>query len=289
VQPHDKTSLSNILDTGAIAHNFSAAAATYDAHACFQQEAAVRLVERLDWFKLAPVNILDLGSGTGLLTELLKKRYPKANIIGVDIALSMNTVARKKHEAKFWERQKYHFICGDAHKLPLKPNSFDLVISNCTLQWCDPLQTFQAIKKVLKPNGLCLFTTLGIDTLKELRASFEGVDNYPHVHPFIDMHLIGDMLVQSGFIDPVMDMEQLTVTYPSLKALCWDLKKTGATNLHQTRASGLMSRQKWQQLITEYAQFLTPDKQYPATFEIIYGHAFHPARIATQVQTQCTT
>ncbi|MFO1258037.1 MAG: malonyl-ACP O-methyltransferase BioC [Gammaproteobacteria bacterium] len=283
-QPHD---LAAILDIKAIAHNFSNAAKSYDAHACFQQEAALRLTDRLDWFKCTPNRILDIGSGTGLLTALLKKRYPKAQIVGLDLAIGMTRYAESKFKPKFWAPKHYHFVCGNAHQLPLRPHQFDLVVSNCALQWCQPLSVFKEIKKAIKPNGLFLFTTLGPDTLYELKNSFRGIDNYEHVHPFVDMHDIGDLLLNAGFNDPVMDAERLTLTYPNIKDLCLELKHTGATNIHQARSSGLMSRSKWQQLKQQYDKFLTTDKQYPATFEIIYGHAFHPVGITTPILTQC--
>lgn len=285
MQHHEPYNLASILDIKAIAHNFSSAAHSYDAHACFQQEAALRLTERLDWFKCKPNRILDIGSGTGLLTELLKHRYPKAHIVGIDLAFGMTHYAQTKFKPKFWAPQHYHFICGDAHQLPLKPHQFDLVISNCALQWCHPLTVFKDLKKVLKPNGLFLFTSLGPDTLHELKASFRAIDTYEHVHPFLDMHDIGDLLVRAGFSDPVMDMERLTLTYPNVRDLCLELKHTGATNIHLSRPNGLMGRSKWAQLKQQYDAFLTADGQYPATFEIIYGHAFHPEGIATPILT----
>ena len=270
----------------AVANRFSQAATSYDEHAIFQQEIGDRLVERLDWFRLNPQRILDLGSGTGLLTHLLKKRFPNAQIIGTDIAFGMNAYAQAKISTRFWENKKHYFVTGDIHALPFKPHQFDLVISNCALQWCESLAVFQQAKSMLKPEGLFLFTTLGPDTLIELRKSFQQYDNYAHVHPFLDMHDLGDMLAQVGFLDPVMDRENLTMTYPNLKQLCADLKKTGANNLHLERPKGLVTKTTWQKVSQYYQEkFLTEENQFPATIEVLYGHAFHPQRIPTQVST----
>lgn len=268
-----------------IAHRFGNAAKTYDTHAVFQQEIAKRLLDRLNWFKINPKLILDIGSGTGLITQQLKQRYPHAEIIGVDFAHKMNLYALNAYKKKWWQSARHHFITGDAHLLPFKPHQFDLVISNCALQWCNPVTFFQEVKKSLKPEGLFLFATLGPDTLAELRQSFLTINRPYQVHPFIDMHHLGDRLNHSGLIDAVMDRENLQFTYTSLMQLCQDLKQTGANNIHSERARNLMTRNQWQQVEKYYLQnFESENKQLRATIEVIYGHAFHPKRIPTHIK-----
>ena len=198
---------------------------------------AERLLERLDYVRLQPQLILDLGSGTGFCTAALSRRYKKARVMALDIAPSMLQQARNKlsrMEKFFNNRQR--FVCADADYLPLKDQSVDLVVSNLTLQWCPDLdQTFAEIRRVLKPDGLFMFSTLGPDTLKELRRSWQSVDANIHVHTFIDMHDVGDALLRTQFADPVMDMETITMTYKDARTLMHDLKSLGAHNASAAR------------------------------------------------------
>ena len=121
-----------------------------------------------------------------------------------------------------------------------------------------------------------MFTTFGPDTLKELRQSFRSVDDKPHVSDFVDMHDIGDILVQAGFADPVMDQETITLTYLDLKTMLRELKGIGAHNILPGRNSGLMGKTRWQVLQTAYEKFRLNDR-LPATYEVVYGHAWKPA------------
>jgi malonyl-CoA O-methyltransferase len=149
------------------------------------------------------------------------------------------------------------------------------------LPWSsDMMVTFQSCLRVLKKNGLFIFTTVGIDTLKELRQAFAQVDILDHVNHFFDMHEIGDGMVQVGFADPVVDMEYLTVTYQRLPRLFEDLKTTGSHVLNNHSMQGLYPRQKWKKMLEAYEAYKTSEGVYPATIEIIYGHAFKPERAA---------
>ena len=138
-------------------------------------------------------------------------------------------------------------VCGDVCALPFASGTFGLVWSNLTLQWVAELPRAVAeMHRVLEIGGLVMFTTFGPDTLKELRAAFAGVDAHPHVARFADMHDIGDLLVQSGFADPVMQMEMLTLTYPDARSMAHDLKAIGATNAAQGRRRGLTGRRRFE-------------------------------------------
>ena len=197
------------LDKQAIAASFSKAATSYDASAFLQQEVGRRLLERLDYVKLTPERIVDLGCGTGFMTRALEARYKKARILGLDLAHGMAAHAK----AQTGWRSRQSFAVGDAERLPLPDASVDLILSNLTIQWCGDLDAvFREAKRVLKPGGLFMFTTLGPDTLKELRAAWRVVDGYTHVNAFMDMHDIGDGLVRAKLADPVMDVEHLTLT-----------------------------------------------------------------------------
>lgn len=260
-----------MLDKTSTRQHFDRAAQSYDAAAGLQQEVAKRLVERLDYIKINPQRALDIGCGTGYLTKDLLKRYPKAKTIALDLALSM---VQKTKQHGSWLRKPYA-ICGDAEQLPLKADSVNLIVSGLMLQWSNDLnKTFTGFHSVLAPNGLLLFTTFGPDTLKEMRQSWVSVDKRPHTSSFTDMHEIGDALLQAGFINPVTDMEVITMTYGSVRQLMRDIKNIGATNTRSERNKGLMGKQKLKDFENAYEAFKTEDGLYPATWEIIYGHAW---------------
>ena len=201
----------HIPDKLKMRQSFERAAAHYDAAAILQQEISKRLLERLDYIKLQPARVLDVGAGTGISLTGLRQQYPAAQIYALDIVRAMLLEARKKQNWLQRLRRTIQFITADAEKLPLADASVDLLFSNLTLQWClDLEQTFGEFKRVLKPGGLLMFTTFGPDTLKELRSCWSQVDSYTHVNNFIDMHVVGDALARSRFAEPVMDMELVT-------------------------------------------------------------------------------
>jgi malonyl-CoA O-methyltransferase len=172
-----------------------------------------------------------------------------------------------------------HFVCGDAECLPLANQSVDLIFSNLALQWCWALDSvFAEFQRILKPGGLLTFTTLGPDTLKELRAAWSSVDNYQHVNPFMDMHDIGDGLIRAGLIEPVMDVERYTLTYPDVYKLMHDLKMLGAQTVGSGRQDGLMGKKRQQRMVQGYELFRGEDG-LPASFEVIYGHAWGRSQI----------
>lgn len=269
------------IDKRALAESFSKAAAHYDASAFLQQEVGRRLMERLDYVKLAPERIVDLGCGTGFLTRLLEKRYPKARVYGLDLALGMAAQARARTS---W-RTRQRFLVGDAEALPFADASVDLIVSNLTLQWCGELDAaFREAKRVLKPGGLLMFTTLGPDTLKELRAAWSAVDGYTHVNAFMDMHDVGDGLVRAKLADPVMDVEHLVLTYAELRGLMKDLKGIGAHNLNAGRRHGLTGKARLAALTAAYERFRR-DGSLPATYELVYGHAWGTVPpLSTEIQ-----
>ena len=263
----------------AVRRSFERAAATYDAAAVLQREVCDRVMERLDYIKQVPRNILDLGCGTGYGTGKLLSRYPEAQVVALDLAETMAAQTRKTHALKGWtswfSTPRVRAVCADGEALPLVHASSDLVFSSLTMQWCDPERLFAEARRVLTPGGLLMFSTFGPDTLKELRHVFATVDNYPHVNTFVDMHDLGDQLVHAGFGDPVMDMEIITVTYADLKSLLLELKAIGAHNVLPGREKGLMGRQRWQRLVAEYDK-LRRDGRLPSTYEVVYGHAWKP-------------
>lgn len=263
----------------AIRAAFEKAAATYDDSAFLQREVARRLDERLDVMRLTPARILDAGCGTGFGFPLLNARYPKAGLVGLDLAHAMLAQARKRLPrpgliGRLFAGDAAPLACGDLASLPFAPDSFDLAWSSLALQWVDePESTFAELRRVLRPGGVLLFATLGPDTLKELRAAFAGLDDHGHVNRFVDMHDLGDALIHAGFANPVMEMEHITLTYDDLRPLLRDLKGIGAHTVTEGRREGLMSRAEWRRLNENYERFRR-DGRLPATYEVVYGHAW---------------
>ncbi len=266
------------IDKRQVRRAFSRAAADYDATAVMQREVCSRMLERLDCIRLQPSRILDVGSGTGWGTRQLGERYPAAQLAALDIAIGMLQNARG--HSSWWRKlfggTKQGYVCGDVEALPIASASVDMVWSNLALQWCNDLPaTLVELHRVLRTDGLLMFSTFGPDTLKELRQAFDGVDGHNHLNRFTDMHDIGDMLVHGGFADPVMEMEYLTLTYDDLRGLLNDLKGIGAHNATAGRGHGLMGKQAWARLVGNY-ESLRRDGKLPATYEVVYGHAWKP-------------
>lgn len=250
---------------------FNLQAIHYEKVALMQQESGTQLIERLDYLKINPEYILDLGSGCGQFTEQLKKKYPKAVVIGVDIAHHMLLVSKKKQH--FWK--KWPVVNADMNALPFADGVFDLVFSNQVIHWADSIpQLFKELNRVMRVNGCLMFSSLGPDTFKELSAAWSLVDSYAHINPFLDMHDIGDSLLHEQFVDPVMDMDQLTVHYDSLKLALTSLKQQGVRNINPKRRPGLTGKKTWTQFCAAYESFKTTENKYPISYEIVYGHAW---------------
>ena len=255
---------SGALDARAARRRFGRAAAGYEGAARLESEVAARLSERLDVVKIAPHRILDAGSGPGRDARALAKRFAGKEVIALDYALPM--LPRPRFFDRLLRRGVVPLV-ADMERLPLEAGSVELVWSNMALHWLnDPLAAFREFSRVLVPDGLVMFSTLGPDTLKELRAA--GADS--RVHAFIDMHDLGDMLVAAGLTSPVMEMEVLTIDYRSGARLLDDLRASGQTNARADRPRGLAGRRFGERL--RAALEATPR----ITYEVVYGHAWKP-------------
>ena len=273
------------LDFAEVRRAFDHAAASYDAHAVLQREVCDRLLERLDFMTLQPARVLDVGTGTGYGLAHLRTRYAQADLYALDIAPAMLHAARARLPQPGWAQRalgsmlprsgpQHHALCADMERLPLAASSVNLIWSSLALQWAHDLEaTLRGFQRVLAPGGLLIFATFGPDTLKELRTAFAAIDDAPHVNRFVDLHDIGDMLVNAGFSSPVMEMEMLTLTYADLKTLMRDLKGIGAHNAAAARRRGLLGKSAWARLEQAY-ETQRLDGRLPATFEVIYGHAW---------------
>ena len=194
------------LDERAIQRQFTRVAATYDSASLLQKKIADELIDRIELVGPAPDTLLDLGSGTGYLGRRAMEKFPALSVITIDRATAMASKS-----SSFDPRAST--VIAAAEKLALPQESVPLVLSNLLLHWCDVNAVFLEVARVLEVGGAFLFSTLGPDTLMELRAAWAEVDDYPHVHEFIDMHNLGDALVAAGFSEPVLDTDRVIVTY----------------------------------------------------------------------------
>ena len=259
------------LDKIAVKKSFNRGAADYDKCAVLQAEVLKRLLERLDYIKIQPEWVLDLGCGTGQAIKPLKKKYRHARIVALDMADAMLAQARKN----FALFDRKYLLNADMEVLPFRAECVDLLFSSLALQWSNDLHaTFREIKRVGRPGGGILFTTLGANTLKELRQSWTSIDPKPRVHQFMDMHDVGDAMLAAGLSQPVVDMEEITLEYDNFPDLMRDLKGIGATNADRNRPRGLMTPAKLKRLQQAYQQHAFHNGRYQATYEVVYGHAW---------------
>mgnify|MGYP001551831246 FL=1 len=252
---------------------FDRAADSYDAAAVLQKEVCGRLLQKLEYIKLSPQLMLDAGVGTGEAVAPLMKRYKKSRLVVLD--LSERMLAKATYHGGLL--RKPELVCADIEHLPFCEDSFELVFSSLTLQWCNDLQATMAdILRVLKPGGLLMFSTFGPDTLKELRSCWSQIDDAVHVNAFTDMHDVGDGLLQAGFADPVMEAETITVNYETIDMLMADLRGIGANATAEGGRAGLTAPSVLKQLRQAYESYRV-DQMLPASYEVVYGHAWKPA------------
>ena len=240
-------------------------------------QATVRneLLERLDVVRMDPQVVVDLGAGTGHAAIALKRRYPKSHVIAADLAPGMLREAGRRQTLL----RRFSRVAADAAALPFATASTDMLFSSLMLQWCnDPDAVFRECRRVLRPGGVLTFTSLGPDTLKELRRSWDAADpGHAHVNGFIDMHDLGDALTRAGFAEPVLDVERYTVTYAAAIDLMRDLKTIGAHNANAGRPPGLTGKSTLARMVAAYESFRR-DGRLPATYEVVYGQAWCPTQ-----------
>lgn len=265
-----------------IQRHFDAKAIRYESSAVLQRNVCEELLQRLDLTTLKPSVILDAGCGTGWGTQGLLKKYKKAKVISLDLSPGM----LKQTKTKGGWLRKPELLCADAEDIPLADESVDLVYSNLMLQWCDHKKVFAEFKRILKPDGLLMFSTFGPDTLKELKYSWAQVDDYAHVNEFTDMHDLGDELIHAGLAEPVMDMDMMTLTYSDAMSVMADLKAIGANttlNNHKAIAErGLVTPSKLKRVVDAYEMFRI-NQQIPASYEVVYGHAWKTQQRAKKI------
>lgn len=260
--------------TTEIGKAFNKHATEYEKAALIQQEIGQRLFERLDFLKIEPKYVLDLGCGSGFFTAQLKKKYPKATVIGLDLAHAMLLQAKKKQG--LW--RKWPLVNADMLQMPFPTGIFDLVFANQVIHWGHAMpEVFRELNRVMNTNACLMFTTLGPDTFKELKQAWQGVNAFAHVNNFVDMHDLGDSLLAEHFLEPVVDMEFLSLHYKTLPQLVRSLKSQGVKNIHPQRNHGLTSRASWGKFEHNYSLMCTKEGKYPLSYEVVYGHAWKGA------------
>lgn len=261
------------LDIARVRRAFSRAATAYDALAVLQHQVESELLDRLSLLRDPPLRVLDVGTGPGRASAAMRKRFPNAEVIALDMALPMLRVAKSR--AGWW--RPFRRVCGDARALPIADQSVDLLFSSLCLQWCEDLNpVFAEFRRVLRPGGWLFFSTFGPDTLTELRQSFAAVDSDPHVNIFIDMHDIGDRLLAAGFRDPMLDVEHYSLRYSDPKILMRELKGIGAGNADAGRPRGLTGKRKLAAMLEAYERFRGDDQRVTASYEVVYAQALAP-------------
>jgi malonyl-CoA O-methyltransferase len=268
--PPDSGAAQFHVDRPAMATAFDRAAGHYDAAAQLQRAVRAELLDRIGYFQLAPATVLDLGAGTGAASVELRRRFRRAHVIALDIAPGMLRAARRRQ----WPWRRFACVCADAHALPLRSGSVDLLFSSLMLQWSDrPDRVFAECARVLRPGGLLLFSSFGPDTLKELRDAWAAVDPAPRVSVFADMPDLAAALQHARFSEPVLDADRLVRHYADVRALMSELRSIGARNAAAARSRGLTSPRTLARMIKLYERRRQP-QGIPATWEIFYGTAF---------------
>jgi len=259
---------------------FSGATSSYDDHAELQREIGRRLLAHLDFTKLQPQSILDIGCGTGFFTRLLAEKYKKAHIYASDISETMVCHTQQQFPRRMPWQRKYHHAVSDAVALPFKKASFDLVTSNLAMQWVPEAQAMmQEMRRVLKPGGLILFSTFGRRTLSELKQTLAHInpEHTSSVLPFADVMSLGNSLGECAVEDHVTDSDLFTLTYPNTMGLVRELKGIGASaSAIQGRSGGLYGRALLRDIEAYYSEhFKHEDGRIHATFEALYAQAWY--------------
>ena len=265
------------VETYRIRRAFGRVASGFENAAFLHREIRARLLSRLPIVKIEPDWIMDLGAGTGAAVQHLAKTFPKARIVALDFSEEMLAEANPQtdiHAALSDDspNEPVTAVCADAQSLPISDESIDLIFSNLLLQHCtDPLSVLTEARRILRFPGVFTFSTLGPDSLRELREAWGAADRFSHIAQCMDMHDLGDALIKAGFAEPVMYTETLTITYQSLSRAIADLRSAGSINATLDRNRGLTGRQTWQRLTDGYEQYRKDDGRLAVTVEIIYG------------------
>lgn len=258
------------MDKFKIQSRFSGAVESYNAAAKVQLQAidlTLKCMHQLSMDMDIRKRLLDLGSGTGLGAHQIHQQFVGCDYFAMDLSLSMLNYARKSCE------NTYASICADAVKLPLKNQTFDLILSNSMFQWCEDLRAaFAECRRVLREGGILVFSTFGPSTLRELRAAFSVVDTQSHVGQFVPLSEVEKALGRAGFDQVELHSVLLEQNYKNPIDLLRDLKAVGANYL-QNSPKSMYGKSKFSKMLAHYPVSPHDQEVYPATYEVIYGTA----------------
>jgi malonyl-CoA O-methyltransferase len=261
-----------------VQRQFDRRAARFAGASAIVREVGQRLCERLADIRHDAAVVLDLGCGSGALRAALLKRFGPATWLGVDLSRAMLTQARGNAPALMrWLPRALRpptrslRICAEAERLPLGPGCVDCVVSNLMLNWHPaPHRVFPEIARVLHEGGFVLFSSLGPDTLRELREACAAALPQARPMPFVDMHDLGDMMVAAGFSSPVTESESIRLTYGSARQLLAEVRALGG-NPRDDRSPGLPSGRQARSLLAALEARRDSEGRIALTFEISYG------------------
>ena len=258
------------LDQNKTKNAFHNAAQDYDSVTAMQREVGDRLLSRLDFVQHKPKVIADIGAGTGIATGKLIQRYKDANVLALDIAKGMLLVNNENNT-----ENPASCAVADMHNIPLLHESIDMIFSNLAMQWSnDLLKVLDEYHRVMQDEGLLHFATFGPQTLSEFKQSWHVADpEVSHVNSFYSVGDVGDMLIESGFQDVVVDSEIITLHYQDVMQVMRELKTLGASNRTHGRSRALTGKDKMKRMIYEYEK-LREGEGVPVSYEIIYGHCW---------------
>jgi malonyl-CoA O-methyltransferase len=259
-----------ILRLKDVRRRFDRAAVSFDESDFVHRTSFDGLIDRLKPVKTKPSRILDLGAATGTGSRQLAKNFRKSRVISLDLSSVMLRIAKKQKSllSKTTELQ------GDATNIPLQTGSIDLVFANMLLPWISDLPAcLTEISRVLKKGGVFAFATLGPESFAELHNAWAGDEEFDHVNPFPDMHDVGDALMKAGLIEPVLDMDYLTVTYRDNDSFYRDLSNSGARNSLSGRRKTLTGKSRFRRMEAALAGQMR-DGHLPLNLELVYGHAW---------------
>ncbi|MEP6824878.1 MAG: methyltransferase domain-containing protein [Ramlibacter sp.] len=244
------------------------------------EEVARRMEDRLQWIRLEPSAWAHWEAVRGGLAAqaMLARRYPGASCYIVESVPQRAQRAAQALARPWWQRWSAARR-APVHEVAQLPDAgVQMLWANMALHLSpDPQGLMAQWHRGLATDGFLMFSCLGPDTVRELRALYRTLGWPPPGHEMTDMHDWGDMLVAAGFAEPVMDMERITLTWETPARLLEELREIGC-NLHPERFAALRGRGWKQQLEVELGQALRgADGRLALTFEIIYGHALRPA------------
>lgn len=249
-----------------VSHHFDRIAACYDDVAELPTQVADLMLSRLDTLSLAPCRVLDLGSGTGYCAYRLRHMFPQANVYAMDLSLGM--LAQQRYPSKAGA-----VVCGDCHHLPFLPGSFDLIVSNMVLHWCQDIEAvLREVYALLSPGGVFVGSLAGPGTFQEWQQAWQSIDQHAHTLPFAEPAQLAQWLMSLGFVDAVVDSESWVMAYGSLTNMHCAMKRAGASMPAAIR-QGLLGRRAYQRLCDAYEVYRDEAGYLPLTYGIsmIYG------------------